>query len=463
MLSITSMNLAVVFAFVLLSHVFFALVVWHYDGSQAFHSPDTASYVVLAKELVSGSFATHGSPEIFRTPGYPIFLIPSVALGHFYLLALTENLALFGLAAFGIYKVTASIFNSEAGLYAMALYSVDPISLLYSEKILSETTFTAICVIFLWGLAGYMKNAGRGYLVLSSVALVCATYVRALTIYFPLFLIPVLLLFPRTIRLRQRLTHCLIFVLIFGLAIGGWVGRNSRVAGYHGFSSVSDFNLYFYSAGAVMARLDGTPFSAEQVHLGMGDQEQYLRMHPEQRAWTTGEMYAYQGRQGIETILRHPLMYTFIHLRGCLIVLADPGATVFLRTIHKYPETGGLLSRVQDQGMIQGILWLAKNYTLVAVVMFIFGLQLFVYYGLFVAGLFRIEAWAAVVLTVFCVYVVLVSGGPAAVGRFRVPVMPVVCISAGIAIASYKNEGNLTARQLDKELGSKNKHHELFF
>ena len=48
-----------------------------------FHAPDTASYVEPARQLIAhGRFsAGDGTPEIIRTPGYPMLLIFGLLLG----------------------------------------------------------------------------------------------------------------------------------------------------------------------------------------------------------------------------------------------------------------------------------------------------------------------------------------------------------------------------------------------
>src|ERR1035437_345848 len=44
--------------------------------SPAALTPDSPSYLVAAASLSkSGTFRTDGHPEIFRTPGYPLFLV----------------------------------------------------------------------------------------------------------------------------------------------------------------------------------------------------------------------------------------------------------------------------------------------------------------------------------------------------------------------------------------------------
>lgn len=47
----------------------------------------------------------------------------------------------------------------------------------------------------------------------------------------------------------------------------------------------------------------------------------------------------------------------------------------------------------------------------------------------------RFDAAAAVLLLAVGAYFVLVSGGPAAENRFRLPIMPIVCLFAGAGLS----------------------------
>ncbi|HJX84587.1 MAG TPA: hypothetical protein VJ723_09605, partial [Candidatus Angelobacter sp.] len=53
-------------------------------------------------------------------------------------------------------------------------------------------------------------------------------------------------------------------------------------------------------------------------------------------------------------------------------------------------------------------------------------------------GLRRIPFAVAFFFCAIFSYFVLVSGIPAAVARYRVPIMPLVCICAGVAIAQWR-------------------------
>src|ERR1700676_4633761 len=108
-------RLLVLLLIVFLSRLVFAFIVWKINGPSGLIGPDTASYVAPARSLLHGAFVSDGSfgiqgtPEIFRTPGYPLFLVPAVALGHLGLIALAENLLLAVASAWLIWQIVTGL------------------------------------------------------------------------------------------------------------------------------------------------------------------------------------------------------------------------------------------------------------------------------------------------------------------------------------------------------------------
>ncbi|HEV1995558.1 MAG TPA: hypothetical protein VGR03_14600, partial [Candidatus Acidoferrum sp.] len=224
--------------------------------------------------------------------------------------------------------------------------------------------------------------------------------------------------------------------------LGPWIIRNATLAAYAGFTPAPDYILYFYSAAAVKAKAEHKKFSQVQEELGYGEwgyvnNVLYLQRHPEQRTWSQADIFRFEGAEARRTIFQDPRLYSLIHLKGCTIVILDPGVTDLLKTVRLYPEDGGLLSRVIDQGPFRATLWLIRNYPFTMVMLFLLGTQLIVYYILALAGLRRLPMHARVFFAWTALYFVLVSGGPAGLARYRVPIMPLICISAGVAVAYW--------------------------
>jgi 4-amino-4-deoxy-L-arabinose transferase-like glycosyltransferase len=423
---------------VLASRLLFAFVIWKVGGPSAFLAPDSYGYLVLARSLLHGSFSTAGLPEIWRTPGYPLFLVPAVAVGHPVLIGLLGNFFLVGLTTWLIWRLANSLLpGSNAGVWAVLLYGIEPVSVLHSGRLLSETLFCSQALLFVWLLLAFIKRPFYLLLVTCVLALAMATYTRPVSLYLGIGLVPLLLVRMGDAPLRRRMVAAAVFSLAFLLALSPWFIRNSKVAGYKGFASVPDWNLYFMSAAAVEANLQHRSFLQVSNEWGNDDPERYFQKHPEQRAWSQAEIAKFWGSEARRIISQHPLLYARIHLHGCMIVLFDPEVTEMLKPLRLYPEYGGLMSRSLDSGFLGSIRWLFRNYPVAATVLPLSLVLVVLNYILAIAGLCLVPRQIRLLFLALTSYFVLVSGIPAATGRYRAPIMPIVCICAGVAIAAW--------------------------
>jgi 4-amino-4-deoxy-L-arabinose transferase-like glycosyltransferase len=410
-------------------------------GLDAFHAPDTDSYLHDARQLLaSGTFGAPGAPEIVRTPGYPLLLLPGVILGAPELVTILIQVLLSTLTVVVVYDIGRLLLHDRrAALIAAGLYAFEPLSVLYASLILTETLFTFLILAALDLLVRYQASGRWCHSLLAAVPLAASVYVRPVSYFLPLWLGVLLVgmaLRPSPERAR-RLGQVVVFVLSAVVLVGGWQVRNARVAGYPRFSAIQDINLYFYQGAAVLAAEEGVPYYQVQDRMGYEDRRLYLAQHPEQTDWSDAERYRSMGRQGAALILGYPLDYARIHLQGMVRALVDPGAVDYLRLFQFYPRQGGLLGEAVDKGMVAAGARLAEERPLAFWSMVVLGVQLLVYYLLVFVGLFsgRIPWAAAMLLLAAAIYFVLISGGPASLSRFRHPVMPVVCLFAAAGAA----------------------------
>jgi hypothetical protein len=357
-------------------------------------------------------------------------------------MGILANFALAVLSGWLIWKILSDLCpGTKAAFWGVLFYCFEPVGFLYSEKLLTETLFTALLLLFILHLLRFLRGASYRNLALAAIELGAATYVRPVSLYLGLLLVSPLFLLMRQASWRKRVFNAILFPLIFGFTLMPWTIRNSRVADYRAFSSTGDWNLYFLSAAAVEAQTSHQSFARVMDKWGANDTAQYFFMHPEQQGWSQGRVARFWHDDAKRIIFTHLASYSLIHMKGCLIVVFDPATTETLKSFGLYPEKGGLLSRMQDEGILRGVLWLFRQYPAAAVIFPLLGGQLMAYYLLAIAGLRRFPFAAILFLVVVVAYFVVVSGFPAAVARYRAPIMPVISICAGTGISNW-----LTAR-----------------
>jgi 4-amino-4-deoxy-L-arabinose transferase-like glycosyltransferase len=421
-------------AFVAATRLLFALAVWITTGATGFQSPDTDRYLTLARLLLHGSFSDP-RPEIYRTPGYPLLLLPAVASGHPIFVGVLENILLSILCAWLVWKIVRELSpDSSAAAWAVIFYCFEPVGILYSVQLMSEMLFCAFFLFFLWLLVRYLKNPTPLAMVFPALALAGTAYARPVSLYLVLWLLPLLLFLPRTLSWPRRLVQACILPAVFVLALMPWIVRNTLVADYKGFSSSGDFNLYFQAAAAVEARQQHKSFRDTQDALGS---IHYFEVYPERRNWSQGQITKVWHDESRRIIFSHLPAYLVIHAKGCLLVMFDSAGTLIAGPLGIYPVQGGnLMARLLDQGMVRGTIWLFRQYPATASLYFLLELLLLAYYVMAIKGLRRLPREIAFLLVYLSAYLVLVSGIPGALARYRAPIMPTVCVAAAVAIAS---------------------------
>lgn len=175
----------------------FLFVVFAYirnDDFLIFHSQDSYKYIELAKSLAyKSSFTFNNSIELERLPGYPLFLSLGVVFGHLEIITILVQILLSCLSVYLIYKIANLMFkNEKVAIISSIFYSIEPLSILYASKIMTETLFITLFLLFFYIFLVYLSNKKLSFLIFSSFVLAMSAYVRPVSIYlgflFTLFL-----------------------------------------------------------------------------------------------------------------------------------------------------------------------------------------------------------------------------------------------------------------------------------
>jgi hypothetical protein len=411
-----------------------------------FHSADTGLYIEPATQLLAtGRFLNKDglTPDIEYPPGYPLLLLPGLLLNNPEGVTIGLQIILSCLTVYLVYQVALLLSGGKVKLSALCagLYAVEPLSILYTTKLMSETLYTTILMVFLYCFCKYIEGRRFKYLIFSAIALGVSTYVRPISYYLP-FLISIFLLiwiFTKIQKKKIFLVHtCLFFVISMGI-IGVWEVRNRVVAGYPGFAAGVDVNLYFYKAASVLAVKEKIPFVDMQKKLGFLDREIYYSLHPELRNGTQTDRYLSMREDGKKILAENRLVYLILHLKGIVQVLSGPGAgeyiSLFGRDVNELGKTQGAFqdSRTETaKSIMQKDPVIFGTYALM-------GVLLFAYILLAAVGLISYRNWLNnipfMALLSLGFYLLAAAGGQSGYSRFRHPLMPLICILAGYGLS----------------------------
>ncbi|MBF0472252.1 MAG: glycosyltransferase family 39 protein [Nitrospirae bacterium] len=328
---------------------------------EASYTFDTQTYITPAKSLINNfTFNDEdGKPDINRTPGYPILLIPGILLGHVEAFTIFLQVLLSCLTVFIVYKISLEIFNDEKAAFFSVMFSGFSLELLANTSILmTETLFTSIFSLFLYFIIRYLNEKKLKYILISVLLLVISIYVRPAGYLFALLFIPfmiVWLLYKKELT-QKILIHLIIFLVITVSLTYLWQIRNKTLTGYTKFSAVSDIVLYYNEACAVLSEVEGIPqwkMSNKMLNNStvIGNYLLPTLLATEKIQFSNNiEAYSYIRGKAIKIILNHPLYFAKVHIIGMYRILTSgwlPMSSNILRTF----SFRGITGLLKDYGL----------------------------------------------------------------------------------------------------------------
>ncbi len=420
--------------------------------------PDSVTYSAPAKAILEeGRFLNaEGAPEIYRTPGYPLFLaFCSLIFGDGWAEAAVFLQNLSNLAAvLLVYGTLLELCgNRRAAFSGGMLACLNIHDVYFCFFILSDILFQFLILAAAFFLIRFFKRLHSLPLILAAGLFAAGMFVRPSGLYLPVFLTAViggaLFLRPRSAlsekqdpglnpgRLRRVMLPLLFLILSMGPALL-WCRRNEAVSGFSGFSAIQSANLYGYHSAGVLAFVNGTDFYQEQEHLRQNSELSELQ----------NRMSLQQAETALakQIILTHLPVYLLLNLEGAGMILLYPGLfdvlrlnNVFMaylaevRTIFLSP--GSFLSRAT------GILF--QPFSLLVGVNFLLLLALLLWT---VSGMIRslrggTPWYIGLTLCGIFLYFLLISAGPNGYGtypRFRLSLSLFQAIFCGIGLTAGK-------------------------
>jgi 4-amino-4-deoxy-L-arabinose transferase-like glycosyltransferase len=397
------------------------------DDARLLRQDTTASYLPLVQSLEErGAFspAPGAAAETVRTPGYPAFLVAvRWLLGRSHWAVALAQVALSLVIVWLAWRLGRAAGGEGAGEAAALILAVDPVSVIHSVTLLSETLFTALfagAVLCAWrcGLALTARGA-----LLGALALGLAVLVRPIALYvIPLYGLWIAL--AGSARAPHRLG---IAGLALALALApplAWMARNQALGAGFMLSSIEGLNALYYRAAPALARAKGISWDDANRELETELAKRTAAGMPQAQAMRVARDLA------VEVLRAHPREAALVALEGAVRMWAGPGAgdlmvmldVAELGSQARWP-TKGSAARRGIATLLAVIAWLVHGaITFGAAAGTVVALQ---------ERRWRLVLFAVPLLAAFTV----LSASPGAYARLRVPVMPVVAMLAAVLVA----------------------------
>ncbi|NJB68403.1 4-amino-4-deoxy-L-arabinose transferase-like glycosyltransferase [Desulfobaculum xiamenense] len=408
-------------------------------------TPDTHSYVApLPTMLAEGRFATDDGPETFRTPGYPLLLLPLYALGGDagLLLVPAMQFLLLGLTGIVASRMTALAFPDRPHAPAAALFLVlfNPTLLINACRIMTEIPFTLAVACATWCmLLGLRAGRVRAAALCAGFSmLTVATFIRPIALYLPWVAAAcaIVTLLRRALPLRTALVALMLVAHI--IATGAWTERNARLADMPSFSTAADYALYEYIASAVLAVHDGRDWqTVRHEHQALA------------AALPPRERHVFMRREGLRILAEHPAAALRVGLRGALPLLLQSSTGHIPELLGQRHGGSGIIYKFVSMPLGDFIAHVLREERLLVASLAAGSAYLAALWGLLLygfatecrtphtatAGRLRLPRAEIVLPLALAACLLALSAGPMSVDRFRAPVVPLVAMVAGAGLS----------------------------
>lgn len=279
---------------------------------------DERDYFALAENLARrGEFAFEpGRPTSMRPPLYPAFVAGIFELTGWESpqAVRAAQVAVSAVLAFCTFVLGRRVFGRETGVVAAVAVWLYPSFLLANYLVLTELLFALLVVLSATVCGWLVERPAWWRALLLGLVVGGAALTRSVLWPFPLVLAPMLLVVGPG-RLPRRLALAACVLVGYGLAVGPWAARNTRLQGVPVvIDTMGGMNLrvgnYEHTPDE---RMWSAPFDLK------GAQSWAAGLPPDALTWTDGQKDKWAQRKAVEFILGHP----GVTARRCLIRFAD--------------------------------------------------------------------------------------------------------------------------------------------
>ncbi len=350
--------------------------------------PDSGTYLDTAESLRdSGSFLNkYNSPEITRTPGYPLFLAALMTIcGSDLRIVLIAQTIIVSLSVLVLYWLARRLVTPLMAFVGTVLAALSPWGAVRAGFLLTDGLFLLLLALLFYAMHVIVQRARTPGMVTVGGMLIglltsAVVFVRPVLPLIPLVALILFVFSPGDRRMRAWMLSA-VMVICALLPMHLWTVRNIQEAQFHGFSDVSGKAAWQWLASSVQGQVPGAA----------GDRWAILREAEEaETKWTLSLQDADTERWRLASrVFRdHPFLtvYTFglnaaeafihphpgiltpasLNFRGDTIVLGGVWAGLVLCAAFgvRHAWTGGQRDEIVDRKWLMALLMVCSVMTL---------------------------------------------------------------------------------------------------
>ena len=362
--------------------------------------------------------------EHFRTPGYPVLISLFLLFNDAYTSFLLFQVFLGAIIPVLLYFIAIELkFYRRTAFIAAILLAVDLPSVIFASTILSDTFFVFLFLLGTWLLLLGKTQNKMGLLLFSGLIIGFAALTRPIGLFLPILLA----FFLMPLRSPLKLLKLGIFLIFSYGLIFTWIYRNDRVFGFKFLSTVPMANGLYYRAAEVYGEKNNISLQQARQKL---EQQVILNLNK-----VKSKDYKQNLKNGIiisnklteEILFQSPFTFLRQSSKHAMMLLIKP-ARAFIDQ-----QLGFKMGTLQhDQLGVKNIIAQTSITALALSALQLIFLTLT--WLAFCVGLFLLlqekKYMLLSILILLILYFVILSAGPEADARLRLPFIPFVCLIA---------------------------------
>lgn len=282
---------------------------------------DSVDYLGLAHALVErGVFSTSAAapyaPQIVRTPGYPLFLAPFVAmLSSPYLAAAVAQSLLGAITVILAWRWFSRGASAKGAAFGALFLALDPVTVLHTPLMLSEALFMLLTVAAAALTVSALDDPEPRGAAAAGALWGLSVFVRPISLYLPATL---------ALVWRRDKRAAAAFLLCAYLLPAGWTLRNWRATGHSLYAAVGGLDMLRYPAAGVESMRTGRPWAELEGPL-RAEADATLPAGVDEAA----KAQAYNAA-AMKILRAHPFLLARYCAQGAVKLLAGTGLEMFL-------------------------------------------------------------------------------------------------------------------------------------
>ena len=381
-------------------------------------------------------------PDGWMMPAYPTFLAGIYSVfGVKPWLALFIQILLSLISVVLVYRICLFLFqNSKIATIAALLYSLDIHSIFSASELLTDTLFVLLLLTGIYYFLKGMKSGKLAVICLAAFFMGLACLTRLLVLLYPIVLVIMLLFFAKQ-KLGWKLKAIVSYGIVFGLLTSVWAYRNHNAYNHWQLTAHGGWTLLMFNTSLTEARL--VHENIDTLRMEFQKQADSMGFRKSKDIFVQSEMYQ---KLATNYIAKHKAMYVLTNLQGCFNMFFSIGNLGMAKTFGWTDATPDRnFADVTTKKVIQNFTadW---RQTILGIVILLILIVEYIGAAIGIIKLIRARNFMLLALLFLSIGYFCAVTGILGNYRFKLPVVPLICMAAGYGYVNQK----------EKELSTKN-------